>query len=407
MKKYFYLCFLLFIVMIIGFPVSGFCVSDQDDNMNMAIKGSNEFSLDFYRQLSGSEGNLFFSPYSIAVALAMTYAGARGRTAEQMKQVLRNNLGQGEISSIFGKMNNDLASRTVKADCQLDIANALWAQEGFNFLEEYLQLLKNDYNAGVFTADFIQAAEEARQKINSWVDGKTAGKIKNLIPEGILSDMTRLVLVNAVYFQGRWASQFEKGNTREMDFHLNAEKKAATAMMCQKGEFAWLAEDNIEITVIPYTGTDLAMVVLLPREIDGLPRLEKDITIDKLEKWLSQTHRQELELYIPKFNVTCGLDLNNILRAMGMTDAFDNKIADFSGMNGHKDLFISQAMHQAYIKVDEKGTEATAATAVVMNLRCALPKTKIFRADHPFMFIIRSDKTGNILFMGRMTRPEE
>ncbi|MCK4339529.1 MAG: serpin family protein, partial [Candidatus Cloacimonetes bacterium] len=252
--------------------------------------------------------------------------------------------------------------------------------------------------------DFIVACEDARNQINEWVEQKTKDKIKELIKPGILDPLTRLVLVNAIYFKGKWEKEFEKKLTKDTPFWLTPEDSIHCPMMQQKGSFNYCENDSLQILELPYLGDDLSMIVLLPREVDGLKKLENCLTIDNLNKWMNVSY-QEIKVYLPKFKITSGFSLGKTLYDMGMTDAFIPYKADFSGMNGSKELFISKVIHKAFVDVNEEGTEAAAATAVVM-LKAVAPKQPIvFRADHPFVFLIRDNHSGSVLFLGRMVDP--
>jgi serpin B len=252
--------------------------------------------------------------------------------------------------------------------------------------------------------DFVTETEKTRQKINRWVEDKTNDKIKNLIPEGALNAMTRLVLTNAIYFKGDWASQFDKDDTEDADFFVSPEKTVTASLMYQKEEFKYAENELLQILQLPYKGDDLSMLVLLPKEKIGLADLEKELTADKLTEWQKRMYEQEIEVYLPKFKMTSQFSLSETLKKMGMSDAFDPGKADFSGMTGNKDLFISAVLHKAFVEVNEKGTEAAAATGVMMQLSMALDEP-VFRADHPFIFMIQDNKTGSILFVGRVMDP--
>ena len=286
---------------------------------------------------------------------------------------------------------------------EVRIANRLWGQSGYKFLPAYLQLTKDRYGADLGEVDFIHQTEAARKAINSWVEAQTKDKIKDLIQSGVLSSDTRLVLTNAIYFKGKWDSQFEKSATKNLPFHLATDSKIDVPMMFQKHEFKYGKSDDLLILELPYIGKDLSMIVLLPNETNGLQSLETKLTPANLEKWTSALHEQEVLVYLPKFTMASQFSLNDVLQSLGMRAAFSPE-ADFSGMDGKKDLYLSAVVHKAFVDVKEEGTEAAAATGVVVEttaVRC--PTT--FRADHPFVFLIRDGKTGSILFMGRLVSP--
>lgn len=378
------------------------------------VAGNTEFALELYAKLKDdlnikeADGNLFFSPYSISTALAMTWAGARGETEKQMADVLHFSLPQERVHQALGALEKQLNAADKNRGYQLSVANALWGQKGYGFLNEFLTLTKKNYDAGLRELDFVNPVEreKARKTINKWVEKKTNKKIKDLIQPGILNELTRLVLTNAIYFKGDWAIQFDKKDTRDAPFKLSADKEVTVPMMHLEDRFKYAETNDLQILELPYKGQDLSMIVLLPKKVDGLAELEKSLTVKNLDTWLSELRKQEVRVYLPKFKMTTGpLELRNILKSMGMKDAFSLPPADFSGMTGTKDLFISNVLHKAFVAVDEKGTEAAAATAVGMTTT-AIPKPPvIFRADHPFVFLIKDNRSGSILFMGRVMNP--
>lgn len=372
------------------------------------VDGANAFAFDLYAKLKEQPGNLFFSPYSISTALAMTYAGARGRTAEQMAEVLRFELPQDRLHPTLGALIRDLNSSAKAGSYALTVANALWGQSGYEFLKSYLELTRTHYGGGLREVDFAGNTEESRLTINLWVEEETNEKITDLIGPGVLSKETRLVLTNAIYFKAAWNSPFREGNTRDAAFTLIGGSRLNVAMMNQTDSFWYAEDDDCQVLQLPYKGQDLAMLILLPKKVDGLPELEETLTHEKLAAWVSKIRRRRVDASIPKFKTTKEIDLAYFLMSMGMADAFSVGAADFSGMTGRKDLFISAVLHKAFVDVDEQGTEAAAATAVVMPLACAPEREEplVFCADHPFLFLIRHMGTNSILFMGRITDPK-
>ncbi|MCX6355409.1 MAG: serpin family protein [Candidatus Aureabacteria bacterium] len=372
--------------------------------MKAVVEGNTSFALDLYGRLRKEEGNLFLSPYSISTALAMTYAGARGETEKQMAKVLRLPLEQKQLHLAFSELQNKLNEDGKKGAYELSVANALWGQKGYPFLKDFLAMIKNSYGGGLNEVDFIKATESARTTINTWIEKKTNNKIKEIIAPGVLNDLTRLVLTNAIYFKGKWATQFEKKNTKEAPFILADGKKVNIPMMYQKSDFRYMEKEGCQILELPYKGDALSMLLLLPGKTDGLPALESRLVRDGPGGWLaSMQGKREVVVYLPKFTMTKEFMLADVLRAMGMTDAFSLPPADFSGMTGKKDLFISAVIHKAFVDVNEEGTEAAAATAVVM--RASSVQMTVFRADHPFLFLIRDNRSGSILFIGRVVNP--
>jgi serpin B len=398
------------IVFIAGF--CGLCMGRAalaaEADVKAFVTGNTTFAFDLYAKLKDlpqvkqAGGNLFFSPYSISTALAMTAAGARGATATQMASVLHV---QGDAGAA-GQLHKSLQGGAEKGGYQLNIANALWGQKGFSFLESFLSTTKSGYGAGLNEVDFARSGE-ASKTINTWVEQQTKGKIKELISPGVLGAQTRLVLTNAIYFKGDWASKFKKENTADADFSVVPGKNVRVPLMNQKGTFAYGETDQLQVLSLPYKGETLSMLVLLPKEKSSLAIVERELDAKGLETVLGRLSEQEVQVYLPKFKLTCGpLELNDTLVALGMKDVFNPNAADFSGMDGKKDLFISDVVHKAFVEVNEEGTEAAAATGVVMRAT-AVRTTPVFRADRPFMFLIRENQTGSILFIGRMMNPAQ
>lgn len=378
-------------------------------DMQALVKGNTAFALDLYSLLKEEKGNLFFSPYSISAVLAMTYAGARGDTEKQMAEALHFTLGQKRTHPSFAELTRELEEIQKKGAVQLLIANSLWPQKGYPFLPEYISLIKRCYGVSVTPMDYKNAAEKARVIINKWVEDKTREKIKDIISPGALDLSTRLVLVNAIYFKGDWANQFDSNRTADADFILPGGRKKQVPMMYQKEKFGYKDLQTAQLLELPYADESLSMIIVLPKEVNGLTDLEKQLSIENLDSWLAHIPREQVKVYLPKFKMTWGtFELNEPLKRLGMQDAFWGDRADFSGMDGTKYLYISMVLHKAFIEVNEEGTEAAAASAVIMTLGSAEPRPKIpvFRADHPFLFIIRDNVTGSILFLGRVVNPE-
>ncbi|MCY3018585.1 MAG: serpin family protein [Planctomycetota bacterium] len=370
---------------------------------------NNAFAADLYGRLAAQQGNLFYSPNSVEMALAMAYAGARGETAAQMAKVLHLPAKGDALHKDFGaflkELNAELGPDGKPRGYQLSVANALWGQKGYAFLPEYLDLTKTSYGAGLSELDFKTDAEGARKTINTWVEKETKDKIKDLIPPGTLTPLTRLLLTNAVYFKGLWADQFAKAATKDEPFHLGAGGDVECPMMHRTGRYAFKEGAGFTALQLPYRGRELSMIVLLPNAVDGLPKLEKDLTSANLAAWTQGFGSAEVQVALPRFKITAEFMLGDTLHAMGMSDAFNAAAADLSGMDGKRDFSISAVIHKAFVDVNEEGTEAAAATAVVMLGRAAPARPKVFCADHPFLFLIRHEKSGAILFMGRLATP--
>jgi serpin B len=341
------------------------CGAEETAKPDLAtvVKGNTDFALELYAKLGKEEGNLFFSPYSISTALAMTYAGARGETAEEMAKTLH--FDQEKLHPAMGTLItqvNDADNK--KRGYQLSTANALWGQKGYPFAEDFLALNKKNYGAGVKEVDFAGQTEQARQMINKWVEEQTNDKIKELFKEGVLSPDTRLVLANAIYFKGNWASQFKKDQTNDRAFLTPGGKKIKTPMMFQTEKFGYAETPDVQVLDMPYVGKDLSMVVLLPRKVDGLAALEKNLSSRQLGEWFKNLREQKVIVGLPKFKMTSEFALKQTLSEMGMPKAFTFG-ADFSGMTGKEnDLFIQAVVHKAFVEVNEEGTEAAAATGV-------------------------------------------
>jgi serpin B len=399
-------------------PSLGSDVSSPDTQE--VVIGNTAFAMNLYAKLRTANGNLFFSPYSISTALAMTYAGARSETAQQMATVLNFTVPQERLHPAFAALKAKLDAVQKKGKVQLSVANSLWPQKGYPFLSEYLGLLKQDYDTSVTPLDYAENAEGARKTINNWVEGKTNHKITDLIQPGMLDSKTRLVLANAIYFKGGWVRRFDPKLTAKQPFHVAVGKDVTCRLMTHQGKFAYAETPELQMLELPYVENDLSMVLFLPRNPDGLGALENDLSAGKLTEWTRiLLHREErhlpedlwlqtVKVYLPKFKLTGEFSLADALKNMGMIEAFGN--ADFSGMDGHTNLYISAVLHKAFVDVGEEGTEAAAATAVVIYatgfgvkpIELPIP---VFRADHPFIFLIVDKHTGSILFMGRVIDP--
>lgn len=372
------------------------------------VEANNAFAIDLYSQLRKKDGNLFFSPESISTALAMAYAGARGETASQMASTLHFTLPQDKLHPAMGALLKGLNAE--HPGYQLRVADALWAEQDYKFLDSYLDLTKADYDAGLHKVDFKTAHEAARATINAWVEEKTADKIKDLLPAGSVTPDTRLVLTNAIYFKGDWQTQFNQAATLEEEFHLSPSQSVKAPLMHLQAKFSYFDGGSFKALDIPYKSGELSMVVLLPNEVDGLAALEQSFTSANAEEWLSKVQgAQKVILTLPKFKMTRQFELGGTLSAMGMSRAFDRTEADFSGMTGERDLWISSVVHKAFVDVNEEGTEAAAATGTVMrSMAMAYERPPVvFRADHPFLFLIRDKRSGGILFMGRVADPTQ
>ena len=383
--------------------------SVSQSDMKTLVDGNNEFAFDLYQAVTGGTGNVFYSPFSISLALAMTYAGAAGDTARQMADTLHYTLPQDRLHPAFNSLDRELAARGQGAQgkdakgFRLNIVNALWGQKGYQFLSSYLDLIALNYGAGLRTMDFRTAAEESRKTINTWVADQTEQRIRDLIPAGAIDSDTRLVLTNAIYFNAAWASQFQKEATSPAPFHLLDGKEVQAPMMNQTGGINYVAGDGFEAVELPYDGNELAMLIIAPQN-GNFAAFEKGLTAEKVDSIISSLARKQVQLSLPLFKYESKFSLAQTLMGMGMPVAFSDS-ADFSGMTGNRDLSISDVFHQAFVLVDEAGTEAAAATAVIMQTT-AMPVQPVRVAiDRPFIFLIRDIKTGAVIFVGRVTNP--
>ena len=373
--------------------------------MKTLVDGNTAFALQLYGKLRSGDGNLAFSPYSISSALAMTCAGARGETARQMEQVLHFDQSQADLSPLFGRL--DKTVKAAKGDNELNMANSIWPQEKYPFQKEFLSLLKRDYSATITPLDYTGNAEHARVTINRWVDSQTRHKISEIVGPGVLNEATRMVLVNAIYFKGKWATPFPKHATRSDRFYPRPDLHVTVPFMHLSDTFRYGENDRLQLISLPYIGEKLEMLILLPRDRDGIGQLENHLDATNLSAWTSAMGVQQVDVALPKFKIAGEFGLAAAFRAMGMEDAFDPEKADFSGMDGQLHwLYISAVLHKAYVDVYEKGTEAAAATGVpVMAAGRPMESTRQFRADHPFIFVIRDSSTGSFLFLGRVVQP--
>lgn len=368
------------------------------------------FALGLFQQLRGREGNLFFSPHSISVALAMTYAGARGATQQQMQQAMRFNLPAGSLHPAFNALQLELAKREKdKNDDQqthfkLSVVNALWGQSGYTFLPDFLDNLAQNYAAGIRLLDYKSDPDAARKVINDWVAQQTADKIKDLIPQPAIDRSTILVLTNAIYFNAPWLNPFQESQTAPGPFTLLNGSHVNVALMHISRSYSYAHKDGLSAIELPYAGGQVAMVVLVP-DAGKFNEIEQGFSAAQWDAIRKELKTAQVNLALPKFKFSAEFKLNDPLVKMGMVDAFDVNKADFSGMDGSRSLFISSVLHKAFINLDEKGTEAAAATAVVVGLTSMPAEVVELKIDRPFLFLIQDKPTGEILFMGRVVNP--
>ncbi|XP_067253572.1 leukocyte elastase inhibitor-like isoform X3 [Chanodichthys erythropterus] len=378
--------------------------------MEALSSANTQFSLNLFKKISGgnASGNVFYSPVSISSALAMVSLGARGNTAAQMFKVISHSKTEDQIHSSFNKFMSEMNKPGVPY--VLNVANRLYGEQSYQFVEKFLNDAKRYYEAGLEKVDFKTKSEAARVTINKWVEKKTQEKIKDLVPQGAVNAMTRLVLVNAIYFKGNWEKKFPKEATRDAQFKINQNRTKPVKMMHQKDQFplAFIPEMNCQVLELPYVGKNLSMLIILPNEMEddttGLQKLEKALTYEKLMEWTkpSNMRQQEVRVSLPRFKMEEKYDMKSLLISMGMEDVFDTQKVNLSGMSSNNDLVLTKVIHKAFVEVNEEGTEAAAATGAIVAVRSLGP---MFNADHPFLFFIRHNPSNAILFYGRFCSP--
>lgn len=392
-------------------------VGSTPKGIQEVVNANNQFAFDLYSELAKTEkDNIFYSPYSISAALAMTYEGAKGKTAEEIKEVFHfpeTSVLRPNYAAIYNKINED------NKEYQLSTGNALWVQQDYLLLNDYSEAVERYYGGKASNVDFIKETEKSRQTINSFIEEQTNNKVKELIPAGQVDHLTRLVITNAIYFKGTWEWEFDKSDTRDKDFYITPENVVKTPMMhmdSDKATFNYADLEKLQILELPYKGDKISMLILLPKqgeaydyekgeEITYNYNLEDiELSSEKLNEYKSEMQETKLSaIYLPKFKFDTKYFMVSTLSEMGMPTAFSMQ-ADLSGIDGSQNLYIQNVIHQAFVQVDEKGTEAAAVTSIMIGIKSAMP-SNVFRADHPFIFIIQEKETGNILFMGRMTDP--
>ncbi len=378
-------------------------------DMTTLSKGNSEFAFDLYQELAAEDGNLFYSPYSISMALAMTYAGARGETEEQMADAMRFLLPQQKLHTAFNAMDMQLNQRGEGAEgkdgeeFRMNVVNAIWGQKDYKFLPGFLDVLAENYGAGLRLLDFVSQPEESRITINDWVSVQTEERINDLIPQGSIDSLTRLVLTNAIYFNAAWQYPFEENATTDGSFHLLDGSDVTVSMMNQTKGFGYAEGDGYQAIELLYDGRELSMMIMLP-ELGRFEEFESSIDDVLVNEIIASMEGEQIALTMPKFEFDSSFGLVKTLAEMGMPIAFTTG-ADFSGMTGNNDLYIGDVIHKAFVSVDESGTEAAAATAVIMEMT-AMPQPPLeVSIDRPFIFLIRDIETGTVLFVGRVLDP--
>jgi serpin B len=418
--------FVALIVIVLFFPISG-CINDviddpsiegpedvipwegvelndlaaTDGGIGNISRAINQFGVDLYLKLANGSENVFLSPYSIFAAFCMAYEGARGNTAEEMEDVLCLPSGKEERRSSFARIQMMIDNGNAEYD--LSSPNRIWPQEGFPFHESFFDLIEQYYYGGIQEMDFINHSEKSRNIINEWIQNQTNDKIKDLLPQGSIDELTRMVLTNAIYFKGDWVYEFNKDETEDGEFHLSDGSMIRTPIMSMRADLNYVSGEIYDALELPYKGDDLSMIILLPRKGKDARDIESALSAEGLTEVLDKMEETDVKVHMPKFEMEADYGLVLPLGSLGMVDVFTPEIADLTGMS-QKDLFISEAVHKAYIKVDEEGTEAAAATGVVIGIT-SIDDSVTFSADHTFLFTIVHKPTNSILFLGKVEDP--
>lgn len=383
-----------------------YAAGKKKESKEPPARHDNGIAFKFYAEQARKPGNIFFSPYSMYTAFAMAYEGAKGKTASEIASVFGFPKKTAELRARLGDLNRDIEAASRGA--LFTQANSFWAQKGYKFRSGYLKTLRSAYSGTANIADFEKKTEEARKRINAWTENKTRGKIRNLFPERSLNALTRLVLVNAVYFKGSWQFPFDKGFTSEADFSRSDGTKAKVMMMGtpQEKDALYGEDPDLQALRLPYRSEGLSMLLLLPKKGKSLSVLEKQLNPEKLDSIRKEMFNRKVKVFLPRFGFSFGMSLNKDLASLGMPTAFTER-ADFSRMDGTRDLYIQNAFHKAFIEVNEEGTEAAAATGIAVGMKSMVLDYSVFRADRPFLFLVEEAKTGAILFMGRVEDPNQ
>ncbi|XP_075682817.1 serpin B6-like [Rhinoderma darwinii] len=394
--------------------------------MEALITSYNTFAVSMYKKLiEHDDKNIFFSPMSIASALTMIFPGTNGNTEFQMANVLNFRKASGKqgchsqtsdaiqiqnIPQVFDEfstsINQSSDSYTMKT------ANRVFSEKSFQIIQQYSQLIEKYFQSEIQAVDFLQAAERSRKSINTWVEGQTDGKIKDILAPGSIDSLTKLVLVNAIYFKGNWEKKFPEENTEQRQFKMSKTKSKPVPMMFQKNKFNifYIEELETKVLELPYVNNELSMIILLPDEIKdnstGLEQLEKELSYEKLKDWTNadMMDKTEVEIYLPRILLEENYDLKSYLTEMGLGDLFNADKADLTGISDKGNFYVSEIFHKAFVEINEEGTEAAAATAAIMMNRM-LPIVEKFHGDHPFLFLIKHNKTNTILFLGKFSSP--
>ncbi len=408
---------LLPLLLLSSLAFSGAAQEEDADAMTRLSEGNTAFAFDLYQSIRAEEGNLFYSPYSISQAAALLYAGADGATAEQMQAALHYDLPLAELASAFSEVNTALQESVEstpeerrEAAFQLNIANALWGQQGYPFADSYLSLLREAFSSELQFVDFMAAPDAAADEINDWVAENTEDRIQDVVPPGTLSPETRLVLANAIYFNARWVNEFAEFMTQDADFTTASGETVQVPFMAQEEFFRYVDAEAYDAVQLPYVGGDVSMIVIVPEDLDAY---EEALNAETFREVLDSMQGARIGVEMPRFEIAADLPLSDVLQEMGMVDAFSPGAADFSNMVENGDmpdgnLYVSSALHRAVVTVDEEGTEAAAVTILEVGATSLPPPVEFtFRADKPFLFAIYDAQTETILFLGRVVDPSQ
>lgn len=416
------------VLIVIMFLVTSIYSKEDNDSCMKIVQANNELAIDLYRELSSSPKSIIISPLSINLAMSIVYAGAKSETAIQLRKALNLKLSSCEAQLGMSTLLKDLNKRKYKdwvgeekngerrvvqkdvKALELIIANALWGQDGYKFKKDFIETNRKYYEVGFNLVDYINRTEEARREINKWVEDKTGSKIRNLIPEGLLDNMTRLVISNATYFKSSWKNEFDPSDTKNDVFSLSNGNEIKVPMMRQKKDFRYSVSDDVKIVELPYKGGEIVMTIILPCDSKKFADFEKKLSLSELEDLINGLELGEVELYMPKFKTEYDCSAKKVMQKLGVIDAFIMGKANLKGIADvvGAPLFLSEIVHKSYIDVNEKGTEAAAVTALVETGSDLLKRKKPvkIKVNRPFVYFIRDRKTGAIIFMGRLMMPE-
>ena len=373
------------------------------------VKDNTVFAIELYKKLCSETGNISISPYSISASLAMACAGARGNTQKQMTETLRFSVEPKNVQPAFESLRLILDKLEGNGGVSLNVANSLWPQKGYDIFPEYKDLLKTYYGASTISLDYKSQPGEAIKTINEWVEGRTQGRIKDIITPDAINPNTKMVLTNAICFKGDWEEKFDDDLTEDSKFFISSDNSTEIQMMKHTGMFKYADIESLQILEIPYAGNELSMIAILPKDTEGIRALERNISSENLNIWKAKMGSTKVLAHIPRFKILSSFDLSDALVSMGMIDAFNSRDANFNGIAPRNDdpLFLSTVIHKAFVEVNEEGTQASAATSMIATDEISLNDAQIpvFQADHPFIFLIQENQTGSILFMGRVSEP--